>query len=206
MKDPTHLYEGELTGKKLMLVRIIAVLLLPTIFTIPVFMILCLPLLPDWGSYAIAVAVTTVMISVLPSVNVFYFSKKTNNKDGDVEKREERIIPMITGIAIYVLAAVVIWFIEAPYLVKVFAATYPVSTTIMLVITLKWKISLHMSGIAGPVCALGTMYFPLGWISAVILPIAAWARYVQRKHTPAQLIAGTAEGIIVTMAMFFIFL
>ena len=206
MRDPTHLFEGEVSPEKTLLARRISVIAQPTIITIPTFVVLCLPLLPDWRAYIFAVIVTNLMITVIPTVNVYYFSMKTNNKDGDIVKREERIVPMIIGLALYFLAAVVIWFIEAPQLVKVFAWVYPVSTTIMGIISTKWKISLHMSGVAGPVTALGFYLFPWGWITALLLPVVAWARYVQRKHTPAQLLCGAVEGVVVTSAMLLLFL
>ena len=206
MKDPTHLFEGEVSPEKTLLARRISVVAQPTIITIPTFIILCLPLLPDWWAYIFAVVVTNLMITVIPTVNVYYFSIKTNNKDGDIVKREERIIPMIIGLALYFLAAIVIWLIEAPQLVKVFAWVYPVSTTIMGIISTKWKISLHMSGVAGPVTALGFFLFPWGWLTALLFPVVAWARYVQRRHTPAQLVCGAVEGVVVTSVMFLLFL
>jgi hypothetical protein len=206
MKDPTHLFEGEISPERILLARRISVYLQPTIITIPTFLILCLPLLPDWGAYLIAALVTTLFLSVFLTILVYHFSRKTNNVDGDIVKREERITPMLVAILFYLAAGVAVLFIEAPQIVKVFTWVYPVSTTVMFVISLKWKISLHMSGIAGPVAALGTALFPWGWIAAVLLPIVAWARYVQRKHTPAQLIGGTVEGFCVTLAMFALFL
>ena len=180
----------------------------PTIITIPTFLILCLPLLPDWGAYLIAALVTTLFLSVFLTILVYHFSRKTNNATAEISAviGTERITPMLVAILFYLAAGVAVLFIEAPQIVKVFTWVYPVSTTVMFAISLKWKISLHMSGIAGPVAALGTALFPWGWIAAVLLPIVAWARYVQRKHTPAQLIGGTVEGFCVTLAMFALFL
>lgn len=200
------LFEGQVSPGATMAARVVSVALQPTIFSIPVFIILCLPLLPDWGAFLTASLVTTLMLSVIPTVNVYYFSRKTHNKDGDIEKREERAIPMVVGIVLYILAGVIITFIDAPQIVKVFTWVYTVSTLIMAVISLKWKISLHMSGIAGPVAALGTAFFPIGWISAILFPIVAWSRYVQRKHTPMQLLCGTIEGLVVTLGAFWLFL
>ena len=201
MKDPTHVFEGEVSPRQILIARVISVITQPTIITIPTFAVLCTPLLPDLWAYAFAVFVTTLMITVIPTLNVYYFSWKTNNKDGDIVKREERIIPMIVGLGLYFLAAIVIWFIEAPQIVKIFAWVYPVSTTIVGIISTKWKISIHMTGVAGPVTTLGFFAFPWGWLTAILFPIVAWARYVQKKHTPAQLICGAVEGIIVTSVM-----
>ena len=206
MKDPTHLFEGEISPERMLLARRISVYLQPTIITIPTFLILCLPLLPDWGAYLVAALVTTLFLSVFLTLLVYHFSRKTNNVDGDIVKREERITPMLVAILFYLIAGIAILFVEAPQIVKVFTWVYPVSTSVMFLISLKWKISLHMSGIAGPVAALGTAIFPWGWVTVVLLPIVAWSRYVQRKHTPAQLVAGAVEGFCVTLTMFALFL
>jgi len=200
------LFEGQVSPDTTMAARVVSVALQPTIISIPVFIILCLPLLPDWTAFIIASLVTTLMLSVIPTINVYYFSHKTHNKDGDIEKREERAIPMVIGLLLYILAGVIVMFIEAPQIVKVFTWVYTLSTLVMAIISLKWKISLHMSGIAGPVAALGTAFFPIGWQSAILLPVVAWSRYVQRKHTPMQLLCGTIEGLVVTLGSFWLFL
>ena len=206
MRDPTHLFEGEVSPERYLLARRVSVALQPTIITIPVFMLLCIPLLPDAADYMIAVLVTTVFLSILPTILVYYFSYKTNNIDGDVEKREERMAPLIIGVLLYVLAGVAIMLVEAPDLVRVFTWTYVISTFVVTLISTKWKISIHMTGITGPVIALTVAFFPWGIVSAVLLPIVGWSRYVQRKHTPAQLAGGVIEGIIVTLLMFTLFL
>ncbi len=206
MKDPTHLFEGEVSPERYLLARRISVTLQPTIITIPTFMLLCIPLLPDAVDYIVAVLVTTVFLSILPTILVYYFSHKTNNIDGDVEKREERMAPLAIGIGLYILAAVAITLVEATDLVRVFTYTYVLSTFVVTLISTKWKISIHMTGITGPVIALTAAFFPWGLVSAVLLPIVAWSRYVQRKHTPAQLIGGVVEGVVVTLLMFTLFL
>lgn len=123
-----------------------------------------------------------------------------------MEKREERMAPLAIGILLYVMAGVAILLVEATDLVRVFTWVYVVSTCVVTLISTKWKISIHMTGITGPVIALSMAFFPWGLISAVLLPIVGWSRYVQRKHTPAQLVGGVLEGVAVTLLMFAVFL
>jgi membrane-associated phospholipid phosphatase len=69
---------------------------------------------------------------------------------------------------------------------------------VLLIITLKWKISIHASGITSPVTALvyllGTRMLPL---FLFFIPVA-WARLELKAHTKFQLTAGAIISSILT--------
>jgi membrane-associated phospholipid phosphatase len=72
------------------------------------------------------------------------------------------------------------------------------NTVIMMLISLKWKISIHASGIAGPLTAL---VFSLGVIAVTFLLLVvpvAWARLTLKAHTPMQVIVGALLTILIT--------
>lgn len=76
----------------------------------------------------------------------------------------------------------------------VFLAGAIALTAVVLVISTKWKISVHMTGNAVAFCGLA-FYWPV--TLAVTLPlhgVVAAARYGVKAHTPAQLAAGTLLG------------
>jgi membrane-associated phospholipid phosphatase len=67
-----------------------------------------------------------------------------------------------------------------------------------MVITLKWKISIHASGITGPFTALvyllGAVMLPL---LLVVIPVA-WARVELKAHTIMQVTVGAVLSCALT--------
>jgi membrane-associated phospholipid phosphatase len=72
------------------------------------------------------------------------------------------------------------------------------NTVVMMFITLRWKISVHASGIAGPSTAL---VYLLGAIAAPLLLLAVpvgWARIKLGAHTILQVIGGASLTFLIT--------
>ena len=80
--------------------------------------------------------------------------------------------------------------------------TYFTVTLSILLVSLKWKISIHTAGIAGPTMFLvlkyGSEYLPL----LLLLPLVGWARVRMKAHTVSQLLAGALLAIVVTTVTF----
>ena len=74
---------------------------------------------------------------------------------------------------------------------------------LFLLITLRWKISLHCAA-AAILAELLLIYFgPMAAPFAMSVPLIAWSRLYLRRHTLAQTIAGASLGIaILTLTLF----
>lgn len=72
-------------------------------------------------------------------------------------------------------------------------------------ITLLWKISLHMVGVAMLVTATILMNGSAWWPMIGFFPIVAWARLRLVRHTPLQLLAGTVIGFFLTSLVFWLY-
>jgi membrane-associated phospholipid phosphatase len=83
---------------------------------------------------------------------------------------------------------------------------YAGNTLVMMLITRRWKISVHASGIAGPTTVLTES---LGlWASvffALLLPVG-WARIRLKAHTPTQVLFGALVTIAATWLQLKIYL
>jgi membrane-associated phospholipid phosphatase len=75
----------------------------------------------------------------------------------------------------------------------------------LTIITLIWKISLHAATMTAMVTILvlfsGSIFL---WFYLFLIPII-WARLVLKQHTPAQLGAGIALGVSVTLVAYKVF-
>ena len=75
-----------------------------------------------------------------------------------------------------------------------------------MLITRKWKISIHTTGLSGPVCALIILLGPVGAIFGLLYPLIIWARVTLKKHTMSQAICGGIFGFIFTAVEMFMFI
>ena len=137
---------------------------------------------------------------------VQYYSVKFGNTDGDVYRREDRAKPLMFGIMSYVVGIVLLYFVGAPHITVVMMVSYAVCTVAVLLISTRWKISIHATGVMGPSMALSITYWPWGLLMFLLLPLVMWSRYVRRKHTPAQLVGGAVFGFLITAAVFAVLL
>lgn len=151
----------------------------------------------DGGTWMLF-AITGFFGCFLPLILVVAMLKKGVITDFYATNRMERFIPFLATITSYVMGAVALILVEAPAPISALMACYIVNGLVLLVITLKWKISIHASGIASPVTALvyllGTRMLPLFML---FLPVA-WARLELNAHNKLQLTAGALVSTILT--------
>lgn len=202
LHDPTHLYDGGIEGRPRRVAETVSKWLQPNIVGVPAFLLLNTELLPDWVAYIVVSVVSLLFILVIPGAIISYYSRKTGNTDGDVVRREDRFRPLVAGILAYAIGCVCMWAAGAPRISLVLMECYFVVTIAMMLVTLRWKASLHMCGLVGPTLALCWAFWPWGLVMLLLFPVTAWSRYVLRKHTPAQLVGGTVIGAVIVLAMF----
>lgn len=119
---------------------------------------------------------------------VFFLTKRIS--DIEVTDRRERPPVLITLQVVYSFGLVLSFYFGTELYFSIALWVY-LSLLIATMISLFWKISLHMVGNA--------MFFLLAVellavsevIAVIALLVVAWSRLVLEKHTPAQLVAGT---------------
>ena len=205
LHDPTHLFEGEITPSQWKAARIISFITQPQLFSVVLFAIVCLAC-NDWQQYAVVYGICLFFGCIFPIIEVMYYSKKFNNDDGDVIRKEDRIVPLILGVISYILGCISLWLVSAPNLVLVLFICYATVTFAILLITPRWKISVHACGMIGPGMAITYLFFPWGLLIYISVPFICWARWVLRKHTPAQMAGGIILGFTITAVMFYLML
>lgn len=176
----------------------------PPFAAIPTLFALCLLLPADWVMKLVLLVICLAAVTGVPLAVTIIWAKRTGARDLDVPRREDRLVPMLFSLAGYALATLAVWALSAPAALLALMAAYTVCTAVTTLITLRWKISLHTSGFMGPVFALGWAFSPWLYLFYVLLPLIAWSRLVLGKHTPAQLAAGAALGLLVVGLCFWL--
>jgi len=143
-------------------------------------------------------AVTSFFGCFLPLGMVVAMMKKGLITDFYATNRRERFIPFLATITSYVMGTVSLVVVQAPAPITALMACYIVNGLVLLIITLRWKISIHASGVASPVTALvyllGTRMLPLFML---FLPVA-WARLELKAHDKKQITAGALLSSVLT--------
>ncbi|MCB0395570.1 MAG: hypothetical protein KDD36_02885 [Flavobacteriales bacterium] len=116
--------------------------------------------------------------------------------------REERRVPMLATALSYMAAYYVLSKFALPRLVVLLHLGASLAVIGVLLINLRWKISIHMVGIGGFIGAILAIAFQLGTdlrlllaAALVVAGIVATARLSLKMHEPAQVYAGFALGL-----------
>ena len=194
---------------KLKIADIISTFTNPPIITIPLFLLICIVLSFKNGVFNLSEFITLELISIvfasiLPMAIIIFWAKKLNT-DKDISNRQDRFTPLIVGIISYFIGFLISLILNVDKFLTIMLLCYSVNTGVVLLITTKWKISVHTTGLSGPVGALILLLGPIGAIFGILYPILIWSRVSLKKHTMAQAIAGGVQGFFLTVLEFYLF-
>ena len=165
-----------------------------------------IPLIVLYGldQAALLIAITSIFGCVLPLVMVLGLLKLDIIKDFYAYDKETRFIPFLWTTLFYLLGVISLIRVSSPPVVTALMACYFVNGIVLMLITFKWKISIHASGITSPFTALvyllGGVMLPL---LLVVIPVA-WARVELKAHTKMQVTVGAIlSGLLTWVQMSF---
>ena len=188
----------ETDEKKLKIADTISIFTNPPIITIPLFLIICIILACDgtpftsgfsfnWTQFIITELISLVFASILPMAIILHWARKLDT-DKDISNREDRFVPLIVGVVSYLIGFIIAWILGVSNFLIVLILCYAVNTFIVMLITTKWKISIHTTGLTGPVAALIMLLGPIGALVGLLYPILIWSRFTLKKHTMDELV------------------
>ena len=175
----------------------------PAVMTACAFTILMYP--PEDAQTILMLAISITFGTLVPLGMMYHLSKRGLISDFYVSQKRERTKPFAGAIASYIVGSVVLLLVRAPAIVTALMLCTAGNTLIMMLITLRWKISIHASGIAGPVTTL--VYGTGAWAAVfflLLIPVG-WARVRLRAHTPWQILAGALVTVISTWIQLIIY-
>ena len=206
----------ETDERKIKIADTISIFTNPPIITIPLFLIICIVLACNgtpftsgfsfnWNQFIITELISLIFASVLPMAIILHWARKLDT-DKDISNREDRFIPLIVGVVSYFIGFLIALILGVSNFLTVLILCYTVNTFIVMLITTKWKISIHTTGLSGPVAALIMLLGPIGAILGLLYPILIWSRFTLKKHTMAQAIAGGVFGFIMTVVEAYLYM
>lgn len=149
----------------------------------------------------IIIVVNTIILPL--SLVPFYLTQKVI-KSIHMDTSRERIIPLTMNSIFYYLGFYLLNRLQVPDLIKMYLLASFSVVVVTLLVSLKWKISIHMIGIGGLTGAIISISWHLGvdmkavWMGLILCSgLIGFARLELNKHTPAQVYAGFFTGLLV---------
>jgi hypothetical protein len=151
------------------------------------------------GPSPVALVTAIFFSGVLPVSIIFVQRRSGIVTEMMVNERDERTKPFLGAISSYVLGTFALVYLEAPAAMVYLMACYLVNSVFMMMITLRYKISIHASGVAGPATFLVHQYGVRLWPFTLILIVVGWARLELRMHTVGQVAWGVLLTVLLTL-------
>jgi hypothetical protein len=155
---------------------------------------------------------TFVSTYLIPLSAIFFIHYQGIIKSMHLRSREERYAPLGICMIMFVFCFYLVQRIEIPKMYDAFLFASVISVLITLLITMKFKISIHMVGTGGLTALIGFLAFYLKvnlqfyLIVAVILAgLTGSARLILKAHTPLQVYTGFIAGftaVFLTMLIY----
>ncbi len=191
---------GENT-KRLRFAGQVSNILAPATISLPFILLVAFYQAPNKLSALIYACITLFFLSVGPLLFIIVGVRMGKLSDIDVSRRSQRVGPFIFGIISAALGCLVLTLLNAPRNLQTVMIMTVFSGTIMMIITLWWKISMHASSLGGVATMLTVLYGSIMLPLFVLLVMVSWSRVALRRHTVPQVIAGSLAGIVLTLVI-----
>lgn len=180
-------------------------------FLLPIYMMAMLLMMTTFAHYPSNVKfyllwVVVLYAVIIPVLALGVLRSLGRISDYRVDDRRERMLPLLVGALCYILCAITIAKIPSAMFLRKFMVAAACCEILCLVVSLRWKISLHLTGMGAVVALLvvmnvvgvGNMMVPL--MAAVLCAGAlASARLYLGCHNGWQVLAGFCGGFAVSV-------
>jgi hypothetical protein len=187
------------------LARIISDVTNPLFIALPVSLAIALHTAPDVPHALLWWIIIVAGMYVIPYLFILRGVRRGNYSDYYVSDRKQRLIPLSFGLGCTIITLVLLLFLHTSRAIIATTTAGIVAQIVSIVITQRWKISLHAAYIAGAVTTLVFVFGPICLPLALLIVVVAWARWQVHAHRPPQTLAGAVLAVIVTVATFWLF-
>ena len=154
--------------------------------------------------YLVGVVILYTML--LPVLALGVLRRMGRLSDFRIDNRNERILPLLIGAACYMLCAMTLGKFATAVFLRKFMVAGTCCELMCLFVSLRWKISLHLTGMGALTALLAVLNF-IG-IGNMVLPLAVTilaagclssARLYLGCHNGRQILAGYCGGFVVAL-------
>jgi len=177
----------------------------PFVTALALFVVIAHATTTTAASFWALLALATAFTSLAPIAYVYWLYATGRISDLDMSIRAERERVLFVFVLFYALGTLATWLAHSPPLMVASLAGYTVAALLVAIITRGWKISMHALGVTAPLVVLVYLYGAQPLPFFILIPLVDWSRVKLRKHTPLQVVAGTALGACSVLVFFRLF-
>jgi membrane-associated phospholipid phosphatase len=184
---------------RVQIARYVSNILSPITVSIPFIFLVALYHAQNTLSALTYASATLFFMSVGPMSYILVGVYQGKFTDIDVSVRSQRSGPFLFSILSALVGLFTLSFFHGPKDLQTVMLAVIACGTILMLITLWWKISMHASALAGAVTMLTALYGNVILPAYLLLILVCWSRVVLRRHTAAQVIAGSLLSIFLSV-------
>ena len=181
--------------------RIVSNILAPVTISLPFVVLVAFYHTRDQLAAVVYAFITLFFLSIGPLIYVVIGVRTGKLSDLDISRRSERAGPFLFGIISTSIGLLVLSLVHGPKDLQTALILTAISAVILMVTTLWWKISIHASTMAGAATMLTALYGMALLPLFLLLVLVSWSRVVLRRHTVAQVVAGSLLSIVLSLAI-----
>jgi membrane-associated phospholipid phosphatase len=180
----------------LQVARALSTILSPFVIAVPfVFLVAYSTNEPNALLFA---ALTLFFLSIGPLIYILIGTRLGKFTDFDVSVRSQRTGPLLFSSISSLLGYLVLATIHGPKNLESVLLIAVISSTLLLLISFWWKMSMHATSLASAVTMLSMLYGYLMLSAFLLVILVSWSRVVLRRHNIAQVTIGSFMGIALT--------
>jgi membrane-associated phospholipid phosphatase len=149
-----------------------------------------------WGLLA------ALFASILPFLYIVRGVRRRQFTDHHVAVRAQRPLPLTIGVASVVTGLLLLVVLGAPRELVALVGAMVAGLAVSTLVTLFWKISIHVAVTAGALVILILVFGPAFVALAPLVALVGWARVEIGDHTPTQVVVGTGVGATIAAVVF----
>lgn len=158
--------------------------------------------LPFWEGLAWA-AVYGFFVSLAPILFVLYLLRTGRIRELHMSNTRERHLPYLMAIGFAALTFGLIIWLGGPELMACLTIFNAVELVILMLINVYWLISFHATAVMAAFVLVGLIF---GWSASIVIVLpfviaVCVVRLYLKRHTPAQVGAGLALGVVSVLSL-----
>ena len=183
----------------------ISLLFSPYLIFLTFFSALSFIFAKDLRQFLPSLLVGFLFLALIPGAYILWGLETKAIYDLHISHLKERKWPFIIIAISALVGSIIFYYLDVKQPILVLATAYTVNAALIAVITLFWKISIHMALFSGMVTVLIMLFGIQFWPFYLFLLPLGWARVYRKNHTLAHIFLGAVLGFAVTLLIYYFF-
>ena len=155
-----------------------------------------------WQYTMVATALCFILTCLCPLLEIWLRVRAGKLTSIELYEQKERTIPYLISMLCMALWCLFAYNLELPMTIVGIYITCTVLLLVVMLINLKWKISIHLTSFGAYAGMMAIITFRAGymWLFPLLLLVALllmYARIYLKAHTPRQVVVGFLLGLVV---------